>query len=90
MRSKGGIALPPEIWDNILALCRGDVFLLVKPTPLFEADEKKVLSCQEGELDTQLGCSEDWTMLDIYEELLNTGGDIYDHHSAKKQELMNV
>ena len=52
--SKGGIPLPPELWDRILADC-DDNFVFVKSSIVSETPTRKVIRCQLVEFDMQHG-----------------------------------
>ena len=66
--SKGGIALPPELWSIILRLCRDDPsFVLVMSQSTSQTNDKTILSCQEVQLEERLGRLDDNEIVGIYE-----------------------
>lgn len=73
--TKGGLTLPPELWDHIIKLsprrAPEDKFVLVEAKTTSETETEKVLSCQEVKLKVGFGWEvDDWFALDKCEELL--------------------
>lgn len=73
--TKGGITLPPELWDRIIKLsprrAPRDTFDLVEAKMTSETETEKVLTCQGVKLKVGFGLQiDDYIMLEKCEELL--------------------
>lgn len=72
--SKGGIALPPELWEMILPMARGGNYVLVQAELVSETDGRKVLECREARLEHWAGGAGqlfDSLRVGCYEAVLN-------------------
>lgn len=71
MTSKGGLALPPELWGIILPMARDEPYVLVEAELISEAEGERVLECREVTLDGRAGHVFSSMEVDAYERVLN-------------------
>ena len=92
VRSKGGKALPQELWSIILQVCRDNPsFVLVQSEfdPVAKTDDTVILECHEVELDMPLGKLKDNRMVRAYENFMRIPGDFscYDYGSDSEDDF---